>query len=175
MYRRTVPEVMGISCEFQLGVKCFINWCLNYGLGTANELRCPCAKCKNKRIDVDFQDTGTLVHMSGELESILRGSRKKRTNPEMSTNLVATSTPPGTSAHLTPTSTPLGTSTSPPATSTPPSGIYFYLFFFFCICYRDVIEPAPSSSTPPSAQGVVNARVLITPAANRKVSMGPDT
>ncbi|KAI5657825.1 hypothetical protein M9H77_26618 [Catharanthus roseus] len=97
---------------------------------------------ETSRIDVDVQDIGTLIHESGKLESVkirgrnsigneddnnkdeeemVRGSKKKRAHPEMSTAPATTSTspasasiPPGMSASLAMTSTPLASASIPP-------------------------------------------------------------
>lgn len=49
IYRRTRPKVIGVTSEFIHGVNCFIRWCLETKYGCENEMRCPCAKCKNMK------------------------------------------------------------------------------------------------------------------------------
>lgn len=49
MYRRYVTGVRGITIEFEEGVKAFISFAMSNAI--SNEIRCPCAKCKNMRFE----------------------------------------------------------------------------------------------------------------------------
>ncbi|KAI5654160.1 hypothetical protein M9H77_31347 [Catharanthus roseus] len=133
IYRRTMPGVMGISSEFQLGVKCDVQTRISNefsmwfredvnGKKSVNASNSECLKCSiwgtSKRFihkkEVPIVLHITVVYGLKEAEEFQSESPPGTSPSPMASTMVETSTPPAA------TSIPTGTSTPPAAASTPP-------------------------------------------------------
>ncbi|KAI5681255.1 hypothetical protein M9H77_02482 [Catharanthus roseus] len=128
-----------------------------------------------------------LLSSASKVYKVIQVSKKKRAYPDSYDPLPTAFTPPLTSTSLVATSTPPAVASTPPVMSTPvatvsTSLVNFTLFLQLPYSSSSPISspssstsstgmslsPTPSSSTPPHAQGFVDAHQLITPHSRMK-------